>query len=141
IVEIDVDIAGVAQARGDEDIGGLPDQRLVDVAAVMVPAVPPHRRSEREAFRLLRPGGRGGEPQRRRRAKREPQEHGSTTSASVPRRTSASAKSVAPLVARAKDVVTLVISTPLSRKHLSDTPYRTNSSFCGIETSSSCADA
>ncbi len=69
VVEVDVDVAGIAQARGNQRVGGAPDQRLVDIAAVVVPGVPPHRRSQREAFGLLRRGGQG---ERKREQRRQP---------------------------------------------------------------------
>src|SRR5690606_296911 len=53
IVKIYIDIAGIAKARGDNCIGSRLDQVLVDLAAVMIPAVPAERRSERQAFGLL----------------------------------------------------------------------------------------
>jgi hypothetical protein len=54
IVEVDVDVTGVAQARLYQRIGGLVDQRLVDRTAVMVPAVPAHRRGLGEVGLLRR---------------------------------------------------------------------------------------
>src|SRR5690606_27303680 len=42
IVEIDIDIARIAQTRRNECIRRRLDQRLVNVAAIMIPAIPAH---------------------------------------------------------------------------------------------------
>ena len=49
VIEIDMVVAGLPHARGDEKVADLKDERLVDVAAEMVPRVPPHRTSNPEA--------------------------------------------------------------------------------------------
>ena len=61
VVKIDVLVARVTQTGGDERIGGLPDQLLVDIAAEVVPAVPAHRRRLRKSGRFLCLCGNGEE--------------------------------------------------------------------------------
>src|SRR5262249_57186606 len=48
VVDVDVLVPGRLHPRADHDVGGLLDQRLVDVAAERVPVVPAHRRGEGE---------------------------------------------------------------------------------------------
>ena len=49
VVDHDVLVAGVLHAARHDGVGGLPDERLAHVAAELVPAVPAHRRRERQA--------------------------------------------------------------------------------------------
>ena len=42
VVDVDVDVAGVAHAGGDEEVGGVADVLVGDLAGEEVPAVPAH---------------------------------------------------------------------------------------------------
>jgi hypothetical protein len=59
----EVNVTGVAHAARDEGVGGLLDERLVDVAGKSIPGVPTHRRRQREPFELLGESGGGGAKQ------------------------------------------------------------------------------
>jgi hypothetical protein len=54
IVHHDIGVAGGLHAGGDYGIRLLADDRFIDVAAVFVPAVPTHRRCERQTIGLAR---------------------------------------------------------------------------------------
>ena len=42
VVDVDVDVAGVAHAGGDEEVGGVADVFVGDFAGEEVPAIPAH---------------------------------------------------------------------------------------------------
>jgi len=56
VVDVDVDVAGVAHAGGDEQVGGVADVLVGDLAGEEVPAVPAHGRGGGDGL-----GGLGGE--------------------------------------------------------------------------------
>ena len=123
-------LARVADTRPRDDRGGrAPAQRAErrrGVGNAAEHGVAVDRAARDDPAGDLDPGPvlrrRGRRERERRRGQRRPQLQGRTTCASVPRRTSLIAKSAAPVVTSMNGVETCVMSMPLSRRHLSESP-------------------